>query len=248
MTGLGEKKHDRTGRSIGARKTNKRTAIGGQFAPRLIDMLRSPAYRVLTQSEHRCLARIEIELADHGGADNGKLPCTYDDFEHYGIHRHAIAPALRALAALGFIEVTEKGRAGNAEWRRPTLFRLTYRNTARAAPTDEWRCIETMADANSIASAVRRAPKKQNPSGGKRTIGQCGNRTTKGIIHSAETATTCVSADSATTVDILGGVGGLEADLRRFAVVLPNGALRRVGVRSSILSNSERAAGAGGAE
>ena len=30
------------------------------------------------------LDRVEIELADHGGVDNGKLPVTFDDFVRYG--------------------------------------------------------------------------------------------------------------------------------------------------------------------
>ena len=89
--------------------------------------LRSPAYRVLSLSARRLLDRMEIELADHGGTDNGKLPVTYDDFERYGIHRHAVGPAIRELVALGFVEITEVGRAGNAEWRKPNVFRLTYR-------------------------------------------------------------------------------------------------------------------------
>ena len=36
------------------------------------------------------------------------------------------APALRELERLGFIEVTECGRAGNAENRKPNRFRITY--------------------------------------------------------------------------------------------------------------------------
>jgi hypothetical protein len=84
----------------------RRTQIAGQFAPRTIAMLRSPAWRVLSLSARRVLDRLEIELADHGGVDNGKLPVTYEDFVRYGIERHAIAPALRELVALGFIEVT----------------------------------------------------------------------------------------------------------------------------------------------
>jgi Type III restriction enzyme, res subunit len=41
-------------------------------------------------SAHRALARIEIELAHHGGNDNGKLPVTFDDFVQYGVRRHSI--------------------------------------------------------------------------------------------------------------------------------------------------------------
>ena len=64
--------------------TSRRTSIGEQFAPHTIAMLRSPAWRALSLSARRILDRIEIELADHGGTDNGKLPVTYDDFEQYG--------------------------------------------------------------------------------------------------------------------------------------------------------------------
>jgi hypothetical protein len=60
-------------------------------------MMESPAYRVLSLSARRVLDRIMIELAHHGGNDNGKLPVTYEHFEEYGIHRHAIAPAIREL-------------------------------------------------------------------------------------------------------------------------------------------------------
>jgi hypothetical protein len=70
----------------------RRSSFSGQFAGRLVEMLESPAYRVLSQSAYRVLSRVEIELAHHAGNDNGKLPVTYDDFERYGIHRHAIAP------------------------------------------------------------------------------------------------------------------------------------------------------------
>jgi hypothetical protein len=78
-------------------------------------MLESPAFAVLSLAAHRALARIEIELAHHGGTDNGKLPVRYDDFERYGIHRHSIAPALRELVALRFIEWWP-GRAATASF------------------------------------------------------------------------------------------------------------------------------------
>jgi hypothetical protein len=58
------------------RSGKRRTKILGQFAPRTIDMLRSSAWSVLSLSGRRVIDRLEIELADHGGTDNGKLPCT----------------------------------------------------------------------------------------------------------------------------------------------------------------------------
>jgi hypothetical protein len=152
----------------------RRNRIHGQFAPRLIEMLESPAYRALSLSAHRILARLEIELAHHGGQDNGKLPLTYDDIEHYGVDRKAIPPALRELQMLGFIEITELGRAGNGEFRRPHQYRLTYRNLSRANPTDEWRKIETAEQASEIVRTVRAKTKHQgwknpNTRGGKPT-------------------------------------------------------------------------------
>src|SRR4051794_3906324 len=107
--------------------SRRRTRIGAQFAPRRIDMLRSPAYCELSLSARRILDRLEIELADHGGTDNGKLPVTYDDFQRYGVHRQAIGPAIRETVALGFVEITEAGVHGTAEFRKPNKFRLTYR-------------------------------------------------------------------------------------------------------------------------
>jgi hypothetical protein len=136
-----------------------RQTIGGQFAPRRIEMLESPAYRVLSLSARKVLDRIEIELAHHGGCDNGKLPVTYDNFQHYGIERHGIALGIRETVALGFVEITQQGHGGNAEFRCPSLYRLTYRHLDRAKPTDEWQGIQTMKQAQDIAKMARQAVK-----------------------------------------------------------------------------------------
>lgn len=151
----------------------KRNKISGQFAARLIELIESPAYRVLSLSAHRLLSRIEIELAHHGGNDNGRLPVTFENFERYGIDRHAIAPAIRECVALGFLVVTEPGRAGNAEFRSPNLFRLTYKH-CKGLPGDgthEWRNILTTEEAQVRARAARLTPKRnQSASGGKRLV------------------------------------------------------------------------------
>lgn len=104
------------------------------------------------------MARLEIELAHHGGKakENGNLPCPYEHFVEFGLHRHAIAPAIRELVALGFVEVTQKGCAGNAGYRQPTLYRLTYRHSgSHKETTDEWRRIERVEEAKAIAEQAR---------------------------------------------------------------------------------------------
>jgi hypothetical protein len=103
----------------------RRNRILGQFAARTIEMMEAPGWSVLSLAARRILDRIEIEQAHHGGKDNGKLPVTFDQFVAYGMHRHSIGPALRELCALGYIEITEHGRAGNGEWRRPNLRLVT---------------------------------------------------------------------------------------------------------------------------
>jgi hypothetical protein len=169
-------------------------------------MLRSAAWSVLSLSARRVLDRIEIERADHGGNDNGRLPVTYDDFERYGIHRHSIAAALREIEALGFAEITERGRAGNAEFRSSHKFRLTYFRVGRAPPTNEWQRIKTVEDAQALARAARReVPQKTKLQWRKTPNLSGGNRHRKRQFQSAETNTTRLSTDSTTTIYILGG-------------------------------------------
>lgn len=143
----------------GRRRHGRDAPYSGRFAGRLIEMLESPAYRVLSQSAHRVLSRIEIELHHHASYDNGKLIVTYDNFRDYGMDGDAIAPAIRECEALGFLVVTERGCGGNAESRMPNKYRLTYR-AADGIPGDgthEWRRFEDMDEAKAIANAARNA-------------------------------------------------------------------------------------------
>ena len=136
----------------------RRNSISGQWSPRLIEMLESPAYRALSLSAHRVISRIEIELYADAGNDNGKLPVTKQDFIDCGIHHKAIAPAIREAAALGFIVVTQRGRGGNAEHRRPNHFKLTFahdRNSRQEPPSHDWRRIKTLEEAIEIAAEAR---------------------------------------------------------------------------------------------
>lgn len=184
--------------------SRRSTSFSGQWAGRLVELLESPAYRALSLSAIRVINRIEIELAHHGGQDNGCLPVTFDDFEQYGIHRHAIAPAIREAQALGFIEVTKRGLAGSANRRRPNLFRLTFRPIKRALNdgTHEWRKIETQEQAEILARAARIAKSESlvvesDESGPLKPHHKSPN-------HSAETGTTGLSAETTTTLYISG--------------------------------------------
>jgi hypothetical protein len=149
----------------------RRNSINEQWSPRRRSMLESPAYRVLSQSAHRAISRIELELCYHGGNDNGQLPVTFDDFVEYGIDRASVAPALREGEALGFFHITEHGRGGNREYRAPNKFYLTFavgRESRAKPPTDEWRKIETVKEAKAIARAARAAKNPRAVAHGKK--------------------------------------------------------------------------------
>lgn len=142
---------------------HRKSVIKRQFAWRYLDMLYSPAYRALSLSGHRVISRIELELGKHGGdapksgkRENGKLVVTFDDFEEYGIDRHSILGAIREVVALGFVAITEAGRAGNAEFRAPNKFRLTYRPTQGVDATEDWEKIGTLEEARTIAAQARK--------------------------------------------------------------------------------------------
>jgi hypothetical protein len=181
----------------------RRTLIEGQWVAHRIDMVRSPAWRALSLSARRLLDRLEIQHAAHGGAENGKLPVTYDDFVRYGIHRHAVRPAIREAVALGFIKIRQNGRAGNADFRRPNIFELTYLRTQIGA-TDDWAKIAE-ADAEGIALAARSAACKKTENQCRKTPNfSDGNRHRKGQIHSTETITTGHSTEAGTTLYISG--------------------------------------------
>jgi hypothetical protein len=194
-----------------SKEYRRKNKIAGQFSARTIEMMESPAFMVLSLSARRILDRLEIEHGHHAGNDNGDLPCTYDHFHDYGIHRHAIAPGIREAVALGFLEITEKGRSGNAEWRRPNKFRLTYRQVGRANPTDEWRRVKTIKEAEMLAKAARNPvarpqkkpaksrPEKHFPSDEKRHFLVTETIIKEPTFHSAETITTGHSAETITT-------------------------------------------------
>jgi hypothetical protein len=196
----------------GERRARK---LKGPFTPRFVHMLESPAWRALSLSAHRVLSRIEIEHMHHGGKENGQLPVTYDHFEEYGIHRHAIAPAMRELEALGFIEITEHGVAGNADHAIPNKFRLTHIHSGRAMPTHEWRRIKTIEEARAVAKAARmpvKEPRKSRVQKQKPVPVFANSQCRIPPLRTTETSPPRVNSpvsDSVTTSIFLGGTANL---------------------------------------
>ncbi|OAS26002.1 hypothetical protein A5481_07535 [Methylobacterium platani] len=122
-------------------------------------MLDSPAMKVVSGPALKILMRIGLEHLAHGGADNGRLPVTYEDFKTAGVARSTIALALAELIALGLIERTDAGRMGWGEDKgRPSTYRLTWIGTAeRLKPTDEWQRHKSVEDAKKAVEEARAA-------------------------------------------------------------------------------------------
>jgi hypothetical protein len=86
---------------------------------------------------------------------------TYDNFEEYGISPKSVAPALREVQALGFVNITTRGRASESDFgRHPNYFGLTYLRgpgPKYADPTNEWKQHQTLAEALKVARDARAA-------------------------------------------------------------------------------------------
>jgi hypothetical protein len=93
--------------------------LDGPFVLHSLEMRESAAWRALSDNARRVLDRLEVEHMMHGGAENGGLVCTYDDFKNAGIRRKSISCAIQACVALGFLEVTVKGGLTQRDFRRP---------------------------------------------------------------------------------------------------------------------------------
>jgi hypothetical protein len=173
MTVAGGKRHNATGRSSGRLYLKSRQKITGQFVPHRLAMLESAAWRALSFTARRILDRVEIEHMGHGGVENGKLPVTYDDFERFGIRRKSISGGLSELVALGFLEITKRGRMAAAEFHVPSKYRLTYVLTfdPAMAPTDEWSKFASDEEASAAlrVRAPRRSVRGKAGAGGRAT-------------------------------------------------------------------------------
>lgn len=135
---------------------DKARRMGHMYLGRNLRMLDSPAWRALSDNGRRVVERLEIQHMLTALKENGRLCCTYDDFERAGVRRASIRLAIEEAVALGFVEVTRRGYSARMEIRVPSLYRLTYvkTNKDKQKPTDEWLAI---VDDREARDALRKA-------------------------------------------------------------------------------------------
>ena len=206
-------------------KTIKRNSVAQYFTSRPVELIASPALRILSRAGHLALLRIELELRSHAGHRNGKLIVTKQQFAEFGIHPRMIAPALRELNALAIVITTMQGRGGNAEHRQPNRFLLNYMCGALDAHeqiTNAWTRFKSLEEAEKTASAARKAKDETKVTYGRRTARnrnnfrghkvypKPGSQSAPEIqkFSGAQSVPTGPGAQSVPTVDISGGGGG----------------------------------------
>jgi hypothetical protein len=187
-----------------SRKKNSITAEQWFWFDR--EALESPAFRQLSLSALRVYFRLALEYMHHAGKENGRLPVTYDQFVEYGIHRHAIAPAIRELVALGFIKITQQGKASAGEHAFPNYFRLTDRPTRDDLRTCDWKRIKTDEDAEALAKGARNPPKKAQRRPPKKIIFPVMDSVTSPVMDSVTGNAGSLVMDSVTTVPVMDSV------------------------------------------
>jgi hypothetical protein len=173
----------RTRGGIAGRK--RRTQIDGQWIAYRLEMIQSPAFKALSLQGRKVLNRLEIEHCGYGGAENGRLPCRYYDFEQYGCRRKGIRLAILEAERLGFLQTVTLGtRAYGDIPGKASTFRLTYLHTAVGTRTDEWKQITSLEMARAIVreakkeyavwlDATQGSPRRRQPKKTKRQGAKC---------------------------------------------------------------------------
>lgn len=131
-----------------------------------IEMLESPAWAAMTLNARRILDRLCIENRAHAGTANGSLCVTYDEFMTFGIpSRNAVAAALRVAVALGFVDVTFRGRRSYGGSRLASCYALTWLDQAGAGQrTNRWKRIATKQEADKVVARAIRSTERPTPS------------------------------------------------------------------------------------
>jgi hypothetical protein len=108
------------------------------------DMLESDAWRSMTRAERLVLDRIVLEHMAHGGAENGNLPVTHEDFIKFGVSKNAVAEAIKGVSGRGLAIIIRQGRSSKGCTRWPTHFALGWLPTCDGIPPpnawQHWRC------------------------------------------------------------------------------------------------------------
>ena len=121
-------------------------------------LLESFAWRAASLGCRLAIDRVAIEHLRHAGMQNGSLIVRKVDFMEHGIYNDGVAPALREACALGFLIMTVRGRAGNAEHRAPHQWALAFIRDKRGKMlSTTWKRFQSLEEAEAVAAEARAA-------------------------------------------------------------------------------------------
>ena len=129
------------------------------------DVFRSPAFSAL--SPHDVLAYLAL-LSELKGYNNGDLSLPLTRSRKCGINHHmTLARSLRALCAVGLIELTRKGGSTKGGQRLPNLYRMTDRECydipakflEAKKETNEWKKVSTVQQGRDLITAIEATAK-----------------------------------------------------------------------------------------
>ena len=144
--------------SRGSRKFN-RPPSGEGWIWLTGELLNSLAWRSMSVNCLKLTLRLLLEHINHGGLENGRLVCTYKDFQEYGLTRNKIRPAIEEADFLGLVK-HQRGERIFAK-NQPNSYRITFYGTSEARdPTNEWKRI-TKERIDSFRSKKREQEKKR---------------------------------------------------------------------------------------
>lgn len=148
-------------------------------------MLASPAWMALPLNARRVIDRLALEHLEHGRLENGRLIVTSKNFQAYGVRHDSIADAIAQAEALGFVDVTVRGRpAWSAGGPMSSQYGLTWLPRCDCTgASNRWRNIATAEQANEILQRVadeRNAERKRQGAEQKRRAAKTESRAQSG--------------------------------------------------------------------
>jgi hypothetical protein len=160
------------------RKVHKQQQMpdGEPWAHITLAQLESAAWRCLSLAARKVYERLLVEHMRHAGKDNGLLPCTYSDFENYGVRRKSIAGALDELIALGFVRRVRTGHlVPDSDSGAPSLYLITSLSERSGKgylqPTYDWKGFATVQEAKNAVIKLKSKERPKRQARAKRMVG-----------------------------------------------------------------------------
>jgi hypothetical protein len=126
------------------------------------DLLNSPAWLAMSDQCRKLVDALMAEHADHGGQENGNLMAPYNMLQARGMRRGNILNTIVEAEALGIVDPARGVRSYGSR-KAPSRYRLTWLGTPDGlTPTNEWKSIETVAEAKMrVSNALNRLKRER---------------------------------------------------------------------------------------